>query len=241
MSDLVGELARDPAHDPDSVLEPLAPEQYIAKASWRRRLLDTVSTYLPLLLMTLLALGTWWLASRTPGAYDSPTARAPRHEPDYTMNRFTVQRFTAKGPMRDQMEGDTLRHYPDTDTIEIDKVRIHSISDDGHITNATANRALSNGDGSEIQLFGGAKVIREPLPGEESIEFEGEFLHAFLNTERVRSHLPVIVRQGRTEIHADSMEYDNLARVADFRGHVRATFPPAETRRAPSPTNRTKP
>ena len=51
---------------------------------------------------------------------------------------------------------------------------------------------MANGDGSEVQLLGGARVDSAGPRG-EPIEFRGEFLHAFLNTERVRSHLPVMV------------------------------------------------
>jgi lipopolysaccharide export system protein LptC len=56
--------------------------------------------------------------------------------------------------------------------------------------------------------------------------FSSEFLHAFLNTERVRSHLPVVVRRGSTELRAEGMEYDNLARVVELKGRQRAVFMP---------------
>jgi lipopolysaccharide export system protein LptC len=69
-------------------------------------------------------------------------------------------------------------------------------------------------------------VVREGLEGEDPIEFRGEFLHAFLNTERVRSHLPVTVTRGGMEVHADAMDYDNLERVVQLKGHVTATIPP---------------
>ena len=42
----------------------------------------------------------------------------------------------------------------------------------------------------------------------------------------MRSHLPVIVRRGATEVRADGMEYDNLARVVDLKGRMRAVFTP---------------
>ena len=94
------------------------------------------------------------------------------------------------------------------------------------MTLATAQRALSNGDGTELELSGGAHVVSQPTPNAEPIEFRGEFLHVFVTTERVRSHLPVAVTQGASELHADTMAYDNKARVLDFKGRVRATFMP---------------
>jgi lipopolysaccharide export system protein LptC len=192
-------------------------------------LFEAASAYLPLLLMAVLALGTWWLVKNTP-LFESERAVVPlRHEPDYTMSNFMVQRFATDGTVRLQIEGDVMRHYPDTDTLEIDNPRIRALAPDGRATVATARNALSNGDGSEVQLRGAAHVVREAGAAGEPIDFRGEFLHYFVNIERVQSHLPVTMKQGRTEITADAFSYDNLARGADFKGRVHAVFaPPAE-------------
>jgi lipopolysaccharide export system protein LptC len=193
-------------------------------APWYLRAIDTASTYLPLLLMAVLALGTWWLVKNTP-LFEGDRVAAPlRHEPDYTMTQFMVQRFGANGAMRVQIEGDLMRHYPDTDTYEIDNPRIRAIGDDGRITLATARLALANRDGSEVQLTGGAHVVRQATATQTAIDFRGEFLHYFQYSERVQSHLPVVVTQGGSEIRADSMTYDNLARVLDLKGRVRAVL-----------------
>jgi lipopolysaccharide export system protein LptC len=194
------------------------------------RVVEAISSYLPLLLMSVLALGTWWLVKNTPVVV-APTPAGPlRHEPDYQMSQFMVQRFGHDGALRAQIEGDMLRHYPDTDTLEIDNARIRAIGADGRVTHANARSALSNGDGSEVQLQGGAHVRREGLGGDEPVDFRGEFLHAFLNTERVRSHLPVVITRGDTEIRAQAMDYDNLSRVVELKGRVTASFPAAGAR-----------
>ncbi|MDY0106413.1 MAG: LPS export ABC transporter periplasmic protein LptC, partial [Giesbergeria sp.] len=44
---------------------------------------DRFSLYLPVLLMGLLALGTWWLVRNAPQVQVPRPASAPRHEPDY--------------------------------------------------------------------------------------------------------------------------------------------------------------
>ena len=209
--------------DDDVDLSFAGPEP-VAAASWPLRLLDLVSAYLPLLLMALLASGTWWLVRNAPEVESAPVAAPPRHEADYVMTRFVVQRFGPDGALRTQIEGDRLRHFPDDDTLEVDQARIRAVGSDGVVTLATANRALANGDGSEMQLLGDARVVRPAHGKEEQVEFRGEFLHAFRNVERLRSHLPVVVTQGRSVVRADGMEYDNLARVVDLRGRNSATF-----------------
>ncbi|HEY2559201.1 MAG TPA: LPS export ABC transporter periplasmic protein LptC [Caldimonas sp.] len=210
--------------DDDDVDLSFAGPEPVPTASWPARLLDLASAYLPLLMMAVLASGTWWLVRNVPSVEAPRLEAAPRHEPDYEMANFVVQRFARDGTLRTQIEGDRLRHFPDTDTIEVDRARIRAVDSLGIVTVAVANKALANGDGSEVQLLGDARVTRPAHGGEEEIEFRSEFLHAFRNVERVRSHLPVVVTQGGSVVRADGMEYDNLARVIDLKGRTRATF-----------------
>ena len=205
-------------------LEPAAPQSTPPRGRqpWPWRLGQWISAYLPLLLMALLALGTWWLVQNTPrGDAVRPEAVA-RHEPDYTMQSFTLQRFGADGHLQVQVQGTQMRHYPDTDTLEIDGVTIRALGADGSVTRATARRALTNGDASEVQLVGAARVVREAQGSQPALEFESEFLHAFFNTERLRSHLPVRLRQGSSDLRVGAIEYDNLTRSATLGAPVGA-------------------
>lgn len=197
------------------------------------RLGQLVSAYLPLLLMALLALVTWWLVQNTPRIAQPGEKAAPRHEPDYLMERFTMQRFGAEGRMRVQLQGAQMRHYPDTDTYEIDGVTIRAEGGDGRITIATAQRAVANGDATEVQLQGAARVVQGAegsAPDGRPIEFESEFLHAFLATEQLRSHLPVRVVHGTSELRVGSLDYDHLKRVARLGPPVRGRFQPPPRR-----------
>lgn len=198
-----------------------------AAVRWSWRLREALSAYLPLLLMLVLALATWWLVDNTPLPGDPPRRVASRHEPDYTMHDFSLQRFAADGSLRVQIDGETLRHYPDTDLVEIDDVRLRALAADGRVTIASARRAIVNGAGTEVQLHGGAQIQAQGRDASPPVEMSGEFLHAFLDTERVRSHLPVVVRRGATEVNAKAFEYDHRSGTVDFKGKVRATIAPA--------------
>ena len=106
---------------------------------------SALTVYLPIILMGLMALGTYWLARNTPalGARRGASAR-PTHDPDYFMRGFSVKTFDATGRLKSEVYGTEARHYPDTDTLEIDQPRIRSFNDRGELTVATARRALSN-------------------------------------------------------------------------------------------------
>ncbi len=196
-----------------------------------RRTWDRLSLYLPVLLMGLLAMGTWWLVRNAP-VLRPPTAEgAPRHEPDYSMKGFSVKTFDGAGRLQSEVQGQVAHHYPDTDTLEIDQVRMRSISPEGRVTVATAQRGVSNADGSQVQLFGNAVITREPLRQRDGkllprLQFEGEFLHAWTRDERVRSHLPVVLLRGNDRFTADSMDYDNLDQQLQLRGRVHGVLQP---------------
>lgn len=212
---------------------PLAPapasSRPVQQTPWSWRLRSALTSYLPVLVMAALALGTWWLVKNTPGSPTERVDRPPRHEADYTMARFVVQRFAADGHLRIELEGREARHYPDTDTVEIDEVQMRSIAPGGAVTLASARRALSNGKATEVQLLGGAQVVREPQAGEPAMEFRGEFLHAFVDTERLTSHLPVTIWRGDDELRAGSLDYDHKSRLLTLGGRVQATLQPSGT------------
>ncbi|MBA2962843.1 LPS export ABC transporter periplasmic protein LptC [Ramlibacter sp. MAH-25] len=197
---------------------------------------DRLAIYLPVILMGLLALGTYWLASNTPTFFGASDAqKTPTHDPDYFMRGFSVKTYDPTGRLKSEIFGTEARHYPDTDTLEIDQVRIRSYDEKGAVTVATARKGISNGDGSEAQLMGDAVVVRDALPDTNTprMEFRGEFLHVFVNTERVKSHLPVTLIRGTDRFIADQMDYDNLDRVMDLRGRVRGVLMPQGRKPAP--------
>jgi lipopolysaccharide export system protein LptC len=194
---------------------------------------DRLTIYLPVILMGLLALGTYWLARNTPVFSQSPAQRAERHEPDYFLRGFSVKNFDPEGRLKNEILGTEARHFPDTDTTEIDQPRIRSYSDKGALTIATARRAISNADGSQVQLIGNAVVTREgkDAQGQEvpRLEIRGEFLQAFMDEERVKSDRRVTMTRGRDVFEADQLDYDNLGRVLQLQGRVRGVLQPRAT------------
>ena len=197
-----------------------------------RDAVDRMTIYLPVIVTALLALGTYWLVRNAPKLMEPTAKEAPTHEPDFFMRNFVIKNFLPTGALRSELSGNEGRHYPDNDTLEVDQVRWRSISPVGLVTRGSANRGVSNGDGSEIQLFGDAVVIRDAAKTADGtvlprLEFRGEFLHAFLNTERVRSHLPVVVTSNGREFRAAGMDYDHLSGQLQLQGKMRALLQPS--------------
>lgn len=206
----------------------------LLREAWDRFLL-----YLPVVFMGTLALLTYWLVRTAPPIAEPEAKRAVSHSPDYFLEGFSVKTFDATGRIKSEVSGDKARHFPDTQWLEIDAIRIRSFDESGRLTTATANRGLTNEDGSEVQLIGKAVVVREAeTVGSKTTprtEYRGEFLHAFLNTEQVKSSKPVELTRGKDRFSADSLDFDNIEQRLVLQGRVRGTLVPEPATPLPKP------
>ena len=203
-----------------------------------RRVWDRLAVYLPLLLMGLMAMSTYWLVRNTPATGEVALDAPPRHVPDYFMHDFSVKVFAEDGRLKSELVGTEGRHYPDTDTLEIDQPRIRVLGEKGSVTTAVAARGLINADGTEAQLFDKAVVVREASINTQGVvtprsEMHSDFLHLFADTEQVRSHLPVLLLRGAGDrfTSQEGMDYNNLDRVMQLTGRVRGTLLPPKDKK----------
>jgi lipopolysaccharide export system protein LptC len=95
-----------------------------------RRWVDRFAAYLPIVLMGLMAMTTYWLVRNTPVTMEPAPKQAPRHVPDYYMRDFSVKVFGVDGRLKSEVVGKEGRHFPDTDTLEIDEPRIRILNAD---------------------------------------------------------------------------------------------------------------
>lgn len=195
-------------------------------ALWDRFLL-----YLPLALMALFALTSYWMVRSAPPPPQVALEQGPAHTPDYFMDDFSILNFDRNGRLHADLRGKTGRHYADILSTEVDAISIRSVDLQGRLTTATALRGLTNEDASEVQLIGNATVIREAQArgapaASERFEYRSEFLHVFAKPELARSHMPVDIRHGTHQFSGNALEYDNVTQVLQLTGKVRATLMP---------------
>ncbi len=192
---------------------------------WYLRLREALWSYLPLLLMALLALATWWLVKNSPRSPPVAVARVAASEPDAVMSRFTLERFDVAGQLKLRIEGAELRHFPDTDRVEITQARIVAYAPDGRITRARAAQVRGQADGSELLLDGGAEVISADGPGAPLL-IRSESLRAYVLLDRLQATTPVLVQHGGAELRANGLNYDHGRGKLDFNGPVKAVLQP---------------
>lgn len=195
------------------------------------KILERLTLYLPTILMGLMALGTYWLVRSTPSFSEPAQQEVVSQDPDFVLEKFSIKTFDKTGQLRSELFGDVARHFPDRDTVEVDRVKILNFNTAGHVTTATASKAITNSDASEVELIGNAVVVREARTdgsGEviPTMSYRSDYLHAYMDEERITSHKPVELLRGQDRFTADSMNYSNSQQVLSLQGRVRGTLMP---------------
>lgn len=191
---------------------------------WPVRMAQGFARWLPILLMAALALFTFWLARQSgPSAVDKP-ATAPVHVPDYEMRGFSIQQHGVAGTAPSVIEGDQVRHFPDTDTFDIDGVRLRWLDQEGRVTLVTARRATLDPARNEVVLLEQGHLIRAVQPGvDQGLELWGDHLIFDTRAQTLRSERRVVVRYGEHQFEGGGAWYDHRAGQLELHGQVHGT------------------
>ena len=191
-----------------------------------RDALDRLTLYLPLLVMALLAMGSWWLVRSMPEAWGGGGDKPVRKDPDYHLENFSTQVFDAQGRRIRQVGGQKARHYPDTDELHIDGVKFVVVHESGVEVTGTARQGIATGDGERVTLLGQAHVVRPAHGLTPRIELRGERLVALQKQEKLFSRDPVEVTRGSDRFTAQGMDLDMPSGQYQLMGRVHGTLLP---------------
>jgi lipopolysaccharide export system protein LptC len=189
-----------------------------------RRLLDALSIYLPLIVLALLASGSWWLVRSVPNLINPEANKPVRQEPDYRLADFSVKSFDANGRMTREVTGEKAQHFPATEDLHIEEVRIFAQNDSGARMNAQAKQGIATDDGAKVTLIGDAHAIKHPQPDRPQIELRGERLVALPDEDRVVSDDPVNITRDRDVFTANTMNFNSNTGEYVLQGRVRGTL-----------------
>jgi lipopolysaccharide export system protein LptC len=193
-----------------------------------RRALDRLTLYLPLLVMGLLAMGSWWLVRSMPELWAAAPPKTVRKEPDYHLEQFSTQVFDAQGRKIRQVSGDKARHYPEADELHIDGVRFAATNAEGVQVLGSARQGVASGDGERLTLTGQVQVVRPPHRQTPRLELQGERLLVLQKQERMLSDLPVEILRDRDRFTASGLDFDTRSGQYRLEGRVRGVLQPRE-------------
>lgn len=188
--------------------------------------IDKMTLSLPLIVLCLLAMGSWWLVRSMPEPLSATTTNTVRQEPDYALENFSFRAFDATGRMTHELHGEQAKHYPASDELNIQKVRLVSISETGSRVNAQAMQGIASGDGEQVTLIGEAQAIRPALDALPRVELHGERFLVLVKEHRLLSSDPVRIIRDQDVFTGNSMNFNSDSGEYTLQGRVRGVLSP---------------
>ena len=126
----------------------------------------------------------------------------------------------------DRVTGDKAQHYPATDMLHIDHVRIYAQSDSGAKINALALEGRVTDSGDLLTLTGQAYGIRHAMGDRPQLELRGEELRILPDEDQLLSDLPVQITRDRDVFTGNTMDFNSNTGEYLLQGRVRGILAP---------------
>ncbi|WP_420994596.1 LPS export ABC transporter periplasmic protein LptC [Cupriavidus sp. 30B13] len=189
---------------------------------------------LPLLLMALVAGSTFWLV-QVNSPHEAPAGPVgTKHEPDYYMIRFSATELAEDGNTKMRFTGDKMIHFADDQTYEVTKPAMRAYEIDRPPVTGHADRGTMNAEGSVVDLFGHALIVRAqgPDPAKDPpMTAASEYFQVLVNDDIVKTDKPVKLTRGPSVMTANGLVFNNVTREVQLLGNVHGTIitvpPPA--------------
>ncbi len=198
-----------------------------------------VMRLLPLLLMAIVAGSTFWLVQVNSPKEGAGAKRVKKHEPDYFMDRFSATELAADGSTKLRFTGDKMIHFDDDQTYEVTRPAMRAYQPDRPPVTTHADLGRTNAEGSVIDLYGNALVVRQQGadPAKDPrMTAASQYFQLLVNEDIVKTDKPVELTRGPSVMTANGLIFNNVTREVQLLGNVRGTIitgPPSG--KAPGP------
>ncbi|GAB4396588.1 MAG: hypothetical protein OHK0048_01830 [Rhodoferax sp.] len=180
---------------------------------------------MPVGIMGLLALLTYWLVRSAPGVPAAYPLRVPPPSgPDFEMTQVAVKSYDAQGLLKSELRGARARHYPTPGLLEIESVVVHAFEAKGRLLVASAATAQTDDRGERVALSGSARLARTEPNRAPALGLVASHIDIDLKTQRVYAGRPVTLTRGGDRFTAERLDYDYAARSVVLSGRVRGVI-----------------
>ncbi|MFI4938870.1 MAG: LPS export ABC transporter periplasmic protein LptC [Burkholderiales bacterium] len=174
-----------------------------ARSSDRLRLLILI------MLSAAMALGSLWVSEVMRSRADHSALAAMRTDPDYFVEKFNFVRTSKIGQARYAISGAKLTHFPKEDNFEIELPVLKSLSVDRPWITMRAQRAIANGDASQVQMIDDVHIDRPPSKSAPDFHLRSDYMLIFPDDDMMKTDKPVEIVHGTTKITGEGMLANN--------------------------------
>ncbi|MDP8566489.1 LPS export ABC transporter periplasmic protein LptC [Methylophilus aquaticus] len=179
---------------------------------------------LPIALLLFLALLTFWI-NQTVQQQGVRLSSQGRHDPDYMLYNFVSTRTDASGFTKYVLAAAQMRHYPDSDTTELQRPRFTQFGQDKPYTQIHGQHGKISPNGKQVEFSQHVKVIRQATPTKGEMQLSTDQLTLEPDREIAHTDYPVVIKQEpATVITATGMTFDNKASTIQLFNRVHVHY-----------------
>jgi lipopolysaccharide export system protein LptC len=166
-------------------------------------------------LMTVLALGSFWVREVMRRGINDSLPGATREDPDYFVEKFMFVKMSLAGNARYDISGGRLTHLPRSDSYEIIQPVLHNHGNPQSPMTMRAEKAIVDDGNSKVHMRDKVQVDRPQSAEVERFHMESDYLLILPDDDLMQTDRPVEITLGRSRITGVGMSLDNAKR--EFR------------------------
>lgn len=185
-----------------------------------------VLKFLPMLLMAILTLGTYWMVQMNEPNLDAEKQK--RHVPDYIMDGIVVTTLGPEGNTKFRVVGQKLTHYEDDASSEIDWPIARRFHETKPAITVKSDKGFLDGDMTVLDLVGNASLTRPAQAatatqtGSARLFMSSSKFTVLMNDDIVKTNRPVNLEQGQSIMTSqEGAVFDNVHQKLTMIGQVK--------------------
>jgi len=183
-------------------------------------------TLFAILLTLAMALGSYCALTVIRRGIENANAEAQRTDPDYFVENFNFVRASMVGQARYAVSGVKMTHFPKEDNFEITLPVMKSLSVDRPSITMRAQRALSNSDASQVQMFDDVQIDRPESKAAPHFHLTSEYMMVLPDEDVMHTDRDVDIKQGNTEMTGKGMYANNATLIFSLASNVHSITQP---------------
>ncbi|WP_232725980.1 LPS export ABC transporter periplasmic protein LptC [Polynucleobacter brandtiae] len=183
---------------------------------------------MPLILLGLITLVTFWLVRQSSATDKSAIERVRLHEPDYIIKNGTLSALDELGNTKYRILGKKVIHYDDDASIDIETPRMRLFPPEKSPVTVKADLGHLDGDLTILDLLNNAEIFRpaQTVSGSEPARprmlARSASFKVFINDDVIETDKPITLEQGVSVLHSnDGGIFNNIEQSMTLSGNVK--------------------
>jgi len=192
---------------------------------------------MPLILMGVLTLVTFWLVQKNTPPEKSAVERVRLHEPDYTITDGALSALNELGLTKYRILGNKVIHYDDDASIDILAPRMRLFQPDKPPVTVKSDTGHLDGDLTILDLIDNASIFRpaQAATATQAVTLRmlasSTYFKVLINDDIIETNRPITLEQGMSTMHSnEGGKFNNIEQSMMLLGQVKGRIERAPRR-----------